>query len=129
MTEDINSRCAAAQAHKRLAAAAASLLRGARNDLRDGFRAAAQNKIDLSRDVLGLTSMLYTVLNSAPPSMDNWSDWVARVRGVASDAHLTAASLAGLKVLLEAILVVRWGDHRAMLVSSLPSRARARGEG
>ena len=84
----------------------------------------------LSRDVLGLTSMLYTVLNSAPPSMDNWLDWVTRVRGVASDAHLTAASLAGLKVLLEAILVVRWGDHGAMLVSSLPSRqARARGEG
>lgn len=117
--------CAAHQAHRQLAKFASFFLRSGREELRQGMSASAQTRFELAADLLALTSRLHVVLTGT--LLEPWDGWLADLRHAANvkrwPGHLSATEAAA-KVLLERMLVVRWGDAGAMLQQSLPRLSR-----
>jgi len=116
--------CAAARAHYLLRTYAARILRVGCEDIqRRGVFATGQVRIELASDLLSLTTRLFRVLHCRAPDDQTWKPWLAMVRDVAGVDHWPndpSAHELRARILLERILIVRWGDAGAMLVSPLP---------
>jgi hypothetical protein len=124
MTTHHPKNCAAVQAHSRLVSAATRVLKFADRSRREGYAHIAHSCVELTTDLLFLTSLLHRALNNYVPDEAEWKHWLDRVRLVAGKHN---CSNIHLEVLLESLLIVRWGDAGAMFVSPLPTRqARAR---
>ena len=99
--------------------------------------ASAQTAADIAAGLLDLTPMLFRVLNSAAPSLEEWAQWSKRLTDLATATlwpALATENELSARRLLTRMLAVRWGDDSSMAASLprerglLAGRARARGE-
>jgi len=108
---------AARVAHRELLRLSRRLLTEAELMAKTGSDALAQTQIDIAFRLLALTPMLFRVLNSARPSVNDWLEWRDGELDRALDGRwpgLPTMLEIAAKDLLERISMVRWGDEGSM---------------
>lgn len=97
----------------------------------NGNWALQQTQIDIVRRLLALTPMMFRVINTGRPSINDWLEWRSCELQEAMTGYWPALPTLieiAAKDVLERIFMVRWGDEASM-AGPLPGTGTGTGTG